>query len=77
MTVREDPIKDLTSTEITQRIRRPTHASVELTQKELVKMSPAIKTRYEPFPEVTRYCFAAAIMLAADYRKMVTMLDAV
>ena len=35
MTVREDTIKDLTATEITQWIGHPTHVSVELTQKEL------------------------------------------
>ena len=75
MTVREDTIKELTSATITQCIGRPTHASVELTRKELAKKAAAIKTRYEPFPEGTRYGFAAAIMLAADYQKRVTTLD--
>ena len=58
MTVREDTIKELTATEITQWIGRPTHASVELTRKELAKKAANIKTRYEPFPEGTRYGFA-------------------
>ena len=77
MTVREDTIKDLAATEITQWIGRPTHASVELTRKELAKKANTIKTRYEPFPEGTRYGIAAAIMLLVDYRKRVTTLDAV
>ena len=34
-------------------------------------------TRYEPFPEGTRYGFVAAIMLLADYRKRFTTLDVV
>ena len=52
-----------------------THASVKLTRKEIAKKATAIKTRYETFPEETRYGFAAAIMLSADYRKRVTTLD--
>ena len=60
---------------ITQWIGRPTHASVELMRKELAKKAAAFKTRYEPFPEGTRCGFAAAIILAADYRKMVSTLD--
>ena len=75
MTVREDTIKELTATEITQWIGRPTHASVELTRKKLAKKAAAINTRYEPFQEGTRYGFSAAIMLSDDYRKMVTTLD--
>ena len=75
MTVREDTIKYLTATTITLWIGRPTHASVELKREKLAKKSAAIKTRYEPFPEGTRYGFAAAIMLAADSRKRVTTLD--
>ena len=67
MTVREDIIKKLTATEITKWIGRPNHASVELTQEELAKKAAAIKTHYEPFPEGTRYGFAAAIMLSEDY----------
>ena len=77
MTVREDTIKELTATEITQWTGRPTHVSVDLTQKELAKKAAVIKTRYEPFPEGRRYGFAAAIMLSKDYRKRVTMLDVV
>ena len=76
MTVREDTIKELMAKEITQWIRRPNHASVELTRKELTKKVPSSKTCYEPFPEGTRYGFSAAILLAADYRKRVTTLDA-
>ena len=76
MTVQEDTIKELTAATITQWIGRSTHASVDLTRKELAKKAAAIKTRYEPFPEGTRYGFAAVIMLASDYRKRVTTLDA-
>ena len=61
--------------EITQWIGRPTHASIELTWKELAKKAATIKTRYEPFPEGTRSGFATSIMLAADFRKRVTTLD--
>ena len=75
MTVREDTIKELKATTITQWIGQPTHASVKLTRKELSKKAAAIKTRYEPFPEGTRYAFAAAIMLLEDYRKRVTALN--
>ena len=75
MTVQEDTNKELTATIITHWIGRPTHVSVELTRKELAKQAAAIKTRYAPFPEGTRYGFFAAIMLAADYRKYVTTLD--
>ena len=75
MTVREDTIKELMAATITQWIRRPTHASAELTRKEVEKKAVVIKTRYKPFPEGTRYDFAAAIILAADYRKRVTTLD--
>ena len=75
MTVEEDTTKEFTDATITQWIRRPTHASVELTSKELAKKAAAIKIRYEPFPEGTRYGFAASIMLAAYYRKRVTTID--
>ena len=75
MTVQEYTIKELTATEITQWIGRPTHASVELTREKLEKKAAAINTRYEPFQEGTRYGFAAAIILSADYRKRVTTLD--
>ena len=68
MTVREDTIKELMAATITQWIGRPTHASAELTRKEVEKKAVVIKTRYKPFPEGIRYGFAAAIMLAADYR---------
>ena len=66
MTVQEDTIKW---------IGRPTHSSVDITRKELAKKAAVIKNRYEPSPEGTRYGFAAAIMLSADYRKRVTTLD--
>ena len=75
MMVQEDTIKELTAVEITQWIGRPTHASVELTRKELAEKAADIKTRYEPFPEGTRYDFAAAIILSEDYRKRFTTLD--
>ena len=74
--VREDTIKELTATEITQWVGRPIHASVDITRKKLAKKAAAIKTRYEPFSERTRCGFAAAIMLSEDYRKRVTTLDA-
>ena len=63
MTVREYTIKEFTDTEITQWIGCPTHVSVELTRKEIAEKAAATKTRYEPFPEGTRYSFAAEIML--------------
>ena len=75
MTVQEDTIKELTDTKITQWIGCPTHASVELTRKYLSKKAAAIKTRYEPFHEGTRYSFTAAIIISKDYRKRVTTLD--
>ena len=75
MTVREYTIKELTAATITKWIRQPTHTSVELTRKELAKKAAAINTKYEPFPEGTRYGFSAEIMLAIDYRKRVTTLD--
>ena len=75
MMVQEDTIKDLTAATITQWIERPTHASVKLMRIELANKAAAIKTRYDPFPEVTRCGFSAAIMLEADYRKRVTTLD--
>ena len=73
--VREDTIKELTATTITQWIVTPTHASIEIKRKELAKKAAAIKTRYEPFPEGTRYGFTTAIMLSSEYRKRVNMLD--
>ena len=76
MTVREDTIKELKATEITQWIGRPTHSNVELTLKYLANKAATIKTCYEPFTEETRYGFAAAIMLSEDYRKRVTKTDA-
>ena len=73
--VQEDTIMDLTATKIIQWIGPPTHASVELMWKDLSKKAAAIKRRYEPFHEGTRYDFAAAIMLSAHYQKRVTTLD--
>ena len=67
----------LRAKEITKWIRRPTHAIVELTHKELTKKAAAIKTCYKLFPEGTRYGFSAAIMLSEDYRKRVTTLHVV
>ena len=72
--MREDTIKELTSTEITQWIGCPTHVSVKLMRKELAKKAAAIKTRYYPLPERTRYGFDAVIMLLSDYRRRVTTL---
>lgn len=67
MTVREDTITELTATDITRWPARPTHASVANSRKELTKKAAAIKTRYESFPLGTRFGYAAAIMLSADY----------
>ena len=53
----------------------PTHARIELMRKELAKKDAAVMTCDEPFTEGTRYGFATAIMLSADYRKRVTALD--
>ena len=75
MTVQEDTIKDLTAATITQWIERSTHASVKLMRIDLANKAAAIKPTYEPFPEGKRCGFVAAIMLAAYYRKRVTMLD--
>ena len=65
--MQEDNIKELTATEITQWFGQPTHVSVDITRKELAKKAAAIKTRYETFPEGTRYDFADAIMLSEEY----------
>ena len=71
MTVHEDTITELTETDITKWAARPTHSSVKNTRKELTKKSAAIKTRYDPFPQGTRFGYAAAIMLLEDYAKKV------
>ena len=68
MTVREDTITELTANDITKWVDRPTHAIVETTRKELTKKAAAIKTRYDVFPLGTRFSYAAAIMLTADYK---------
>ena len=75
MTVKEDTIKELTAATITQWTGQPTHARVEIARKEIANKAAAIKTRYEPFPEGTKYGFAVAIMLAEYYQERVTMLD--
>ena len=67
MTVREDTITELATTDITRWTARPTHASVANSRKELTKKAAAIKTRYNSFPLGTRFGYAAAIMLSADY----------
>ena len=75
MTVREDTITKLTDTDITKWAAQPTHASVENTRKELTKMAAEIKTRYDAFPLGTRFGYAAAIMLTADYIEKVKKID--
>ena len=65
MTVKENTITELTETDITKWVDRPTHASVETTRKELTKKATAIKTRYYAFPLGTQFGYAAAIMLTA------------
>ena len=76
MTVREDTITELTATDITRWPARPTHASVATSRKELTKKAAAIKTRYESFPLGTRFGYAAAIMLPADYIEKVNKIAA-
>ena len=76
MTVREDTITELTETDITKWATQPTHASVENTRKELTKRAAAIKTRYDAFPLGTRFGYAVAIMLTADYIEKVQKIDA-
>ena len=66
MTVREDIITELTATNITKWVDRPTHASVKTMRKELTKKAAAIKTRYDMFPMGTRFGYATAIMLMTD-----------
>ena len=75
MTVRQDTITELTETDITKWAARPTHASVENTWKELTKRAVKIKTRYDTFPLGTRFGYAAAIMLTADYIEKVKKIN--
>ena len=75
MTVREDTITELTETDIKKWAARPTHASVKNTRKELTKRAAAIKTRYDAFPLGTRFGYAAAIMLTADYIEKVKNIE--
>ena len=75
MTVREDTIIKLTETDITKWAARPTHASAENTRKELTKKAAVIKTRYDAFPLGTRFGYAAATMLMADYIEKVKKID--
>ena len=55
-------------TDITKWGDQPTHASVETTRKELTKKAALIKTRYDALPLGTRFGYAAAIMLTAEYK---------
>ena len=75
MKVREDTITELTETNITKWSARPTHACVEKTRKELTKRAATIKTSYDAFPLGTRFGYAAAIMLTADYIEKVKKID--
>ena len=75
MTVREYTITKLTATNITKRCNRPTHASVETTRKELTKKAAVIKTIYDAFPLGTRFGYAAAIMLTAEYKVRVNKIE--
>ena len=51
------------------------HASVETTRKELTKKAAAIKTIYDAFPLETRFGYATAIMLTADYKERVDKIE--
>ena len=53
MTVQDETIEELTVVDITQVIDRPTHASVELSMKELAMKAASIKTVYAPFHRET------------------------
>ena len=75
MTAREDKIKEMTAADITNWVDRLTQAIVETTRKELAKRAAAIKTRYDVFPEGTRYGYAAVIMLSEEYIARITGLD--
>ena len=75
MTLREDTITELTATDFTKWVDRPTHTSVKKKRKELKKKSAAIKTRYDAFPLGTRFGYAAAIMLTADYKERVNKIE--
>ena len=75
MTVREDIITELTATNITKWVDRPTQASVETMRKELTKNADAIKTIYDVFPLGTRFCYATAIMLTAEYKERVDKIE--
>ena len=75
MAVREETITERTETDITKWGDQPTHTSVETTQKELTKNSAAIKTRYDAFPLGTRFGYAAAIILTAEYKGRVDKIE--
>ena len=75
MTVREDTITELTATDITKWGDRPTHASVETMRKEMTKKAAAIKTGYDAFLLGTRFGYAAAIMLTAEYKVRVNKIE--
>ena len=75
MTVREDTITERTATNTTKWGDRPTHTSVEKTRKELTKKAAVIKTRYGVFPLGTRFGYAAAIMLTAEYKGRVNKIE--
>ena len=75
MTVRKDTITKLTATDITKWGDRPTHASVKTTRKELTKKAAAIKEIYDAFPFGTRFGYAAAIMLTAEYKGRVDKIE--
>ena len=75
MTVIEDTIIELMTTNITKWVDRPTHASVETMQKELTKKAAAIKTRYDAFLLGTRFCYVSVIMLTEDYKERVYKIE--
>ena len=75
MTVREDTITELTAADITKWVDQPTHASIKKTRKELTKKATAIKTRYDAFPLGTRFGYAAAIMLTANYKETANKIE--
>ena len=54
---------------------RPTHMSIEKMRNELSNIGAYIKPTHTVFPEGAQCGYAAAIMIALEYRKQVTQLD--
>ena len=75
MAVREETITELTVNDITKWVDWPMHASVETMRKEMTKKAAAIKTGYDAFRLGTRFGYATAIMLTAEYKVRVNKIE--